>query len=90
MTNKSVTVYFKDGTSIVCDDGISWEYENDIDWLKTISTKPLFNYYIAVTCVCILGAGLISNNSFKTINEALMLWVVLGIPMFFITGKVFN
>lgn len=31
------TVYFKDGTSIRVADGITWEYENDINWDFTLT-----------------------------------------------------
>lgn len=30
------TVHFKDGASIDVPDGITWEYENDQNWLKTV------------------------------------------------------
>ena len=28
-------VYWKDGTHLDVEDGVTWEYENDPDWLKT-------------------------------------------------------
>jgi hypothetical protein len=29
---KAKRVYFKNGSWIDCLDGITWEYENDVDW----------------------------------------------------------
>lgn len=38
LTNKNMkTVIFKDGTYIEVADGITWEYENDKNWLLTLS-----------------------------------------------------
>lgn len=30
------TVVFKDGTFIKVEDGVTWEYENDANWLATV------------------------------------------------------
>lgn len=33
--DRAKVVYFKDGTHIIVDDGITWEYENDPNWDRT-------------------------------------------------------
>lgn len=92
MKNKSVTVYFKDGTNIVCDDGISWEYENDKDWLETKFTKMKnqFNWSMFVVTLCFAGIGIISNTDITDTTNSLILLVLIGVPISIFTGKFFT
>jgi hypothetical protein len=39
MKNKSKIVVWKDGTHKLVRDGITWEYENDKDYLVTINLE---------------------------------------------------
>lgn len=38
---KQKIVVWKDGTFKLVKDGITWEYENDADWLVTINLKDI-------------------------------------------------
>ena len=40
--NKSRLVVWKDGSYRYFENGITWEYENDPDWLATIELKTMY------------------------------------------------
>lgn len=44
--DKSKVVYFKDGSHIIIEDGATWEYENDPNWLKTLpKIEVIMNFF---------------------------------------------
>lgn len=43
--SKAKIVYWKDGSYLIVEDGITWEYDNDENWLKTLSLFDVITGY---------------------------------------------